>query len=143
MGLKTFNIDDELYERFGKVHRGDMSKIVSELIKNYLDSAQEDIEVEKLDKKLKLIESEISELKKKKSNLTLLISQAKEHILQKEKEEKEVSESVRQWAKDVIKDAKASGSYTDLVYESEKADFGSEVELYLIDKWEKQQNEHN
>lgn len=138
MGTKTFNIDDGLYENFSKLHKGDMSKIMSQLIQNYLSIKKENLQLEKLKENLSEIEQQIVKLKQEESNIKLFISQLEEEYKKEVEKAKEVDYKVLQWARDMINDAKVQGSYTDLVYECENNGF-SDVEAYLVDKWEKSQ----
>lgn len=140
MGTKTFNIEDSLYESFSKVHRGDMSKIVSQLITNYISIKKENLELSKLKQQLEDIQQKITQLKQEKSNIKLLVSQLEEEYAKKVQEEKETDTKVVNWARDCIRDAKNQGSYTELQYEAEMNNY-TDVEKYLINKWHNSQED--
>lgn len=138
MGTKTFNIDDSLYDNFSKSHKGDMSKILSELIENYLSIKKENLELSNLKLKLVEVQKNIEKLKQEESNLKLFIRQLEEEYVKEIEKAKEVDAEVLKWARDIIHQAKIGGSYVDLVYESESNGFRN-VEDFLVKKWEKSQ----
>jgi predicted CopG family antitoxin len=138
MGTKTFNIDDSLYENFTKYHKGDMSKIVSELIENYLSIKTENLELTNLKQKLVDVQNQITKLKQEESNLRVFVRQLEEEYVKEIEKAKETDIKIVQWARDIISDAKKFGTYTELKLESEKEGYSS-VEEYLIYKWEREQ----
>lgn len=136
MGNRTFNIDDDVYTKFSELYKGDMSKIINDFIKDFVQMGEASQDIIELENQLRENEQTQSSLKLEHKKLKFVLDQKRQEALEKEEEAKEVNKSVREWAKDIITDAKRNKSYTDLALESEKLGFNS-VEDYLIDKWEK------
>lgn len=131
-----FNINDNIMREFRERNKGDMSKIVSELIENYLSIKTENLELTNLKQKLVDVQNQIDKLKQEESNLKVFIRQLEEEYVKEVEKAKEVDLKVLQWAKDCVRDAKTHGTYTELLYDSEKAGFPN-LEAYFVDQWEK------
>jgi len=134
MSGTLFNIDDDIMNEFRKKHKGDMSKIVSELITNYIDIKKENLQLEKLRDELEGTRIKISKLKQDESNIKLLIQQLEDEYEKEKVKAQEVDYEIEKWAEDCVKDAKDNGTLTDLRYEAESKGFPS-PKAYLIQQW--------
>lgn len=137
MAQQMFNIDQDVLEEFRRLHKGDMSALVSDMIKGYLNIKNENLQLDNMKEKLAETQREIQRLKREESNYRLLITELeKEYERQMQsfaREDRDISE----WAKDIIADAKRSGDFTNLQYLAEKEGY-LDVQDYLIAKWKEE-----
>lgn len=134
MGIKTFNIDDENYDRFKELNTGNMSKILNDFISNCVaDGMAKPQEVAKLEAELKGVEKQIRDLKTQSYRLSVLIQGKKDSVEQlknaKTKEELEID----QWAEDIISDAKRDGTLTELTLKAESVRMTPHN--FLVNQW--------
>ena len=138
MSGTLFNIEDSIMIEFRKNHKGDMSKIVSELIGNYISIKKENLQLKTLKDKLTVVQEQIVKLKQEESNIKLFIKELEDEYTKEIEKAKEVDIKIVQWARDCIRDAKEQGTLTELRYTAEKAGF-TNLEDYLVKDWEKSQ----
>jgi len=141
MAIKTFNINEDLMEEFRRLHKGDMSAIVSDLISNYLNIKKENLKLEEVKNKIEEATKEVENAKKKLSNLKLLALELEKSFEKELEKEAEVRKDVEDWAKDCIQDAKQNKQFTQLQLDAEKKGY-TDVKEYLINEWlENERNE--
>lgn len=134
MANKTFNLDEERYNRFRRAYPQEMSKIINDFIGSMVDAdALKSHEVAKVEAELMTVEREIRELKSKAHKLSVLVEN-KRGLIEKQEQAKTQEElDIESWANDVIRDAKRGNTYVDIVLRGEK--LGLTPKDVLIKEW--------
>lgn len=132
MGIKTYSIDDELYKAFTKAHKGDMSKLISRFITEYLqyDAENSSAEITKLDQRIEETNEKIDKLKIEKTQLILQKERIKEAALLEKQQKKKEKDATTAWLKDVKADMKHNGTLLEHELAATKLDMS--IDEYLL-----------